>query len=159
MVNYAIEARREEYKLLSEIIRQKDQNSNIILNPDSIRELYEDIELPYENLVSLEPPRFRHEIDVGDGTGGIYTILTLLYAALIYQEEKLKGIEAESKKGRKAQGKPKFVTKDKTQIENYEKGNAEYQDFEQIGNLAGDDSQIDWNEVAKFLPTSKTDKK
>ena len=25
--------------------------------------------------------------------------------------------------------------------------------------MVGDDSEVDWNEVAKFLPTSKTDKK
>lgn len=87
MVNYAMEARREDYKLLSRIIRQKERNSNITLDPDGIRALYEDIELQYEPLVSLEPPRFKHEIDIGDGTGGVYTILTLLYAAMIHQEE------------------------------------------------------------------------
>ena len=51
------------------------------------------------------------------------------------------------------------VTKAKTSIDNYEKANAEYQDVEQIGTVVGDDSEVDWNEVAKFLPTSKTDQK
>jgi len=80
-----------------------------------MRSFHEAIDLPFEDVSDCARPEWITEVDIGDGAGGMTTILNLIYHALILKEE-AEEAKANPDKEKKLK-KSKFVKKDLHDIE------------------------------------------
>ena len=89
-----VEASRLKQKslvMMQRIISSDLRNENQALDDDIIRDLYTNIDIPYTTDIenSLFPHRYYHEVDMGEGQGGIYTMLQVIYLATIFRRQEL----------------------------------------------------------------------
>ena len=93
-----------------------------------MKSFFEAIDLPFEEPCDTVRPELKHEIDIGDGAGGLNTILNLIYFALILQEEAALAQGEQHKKKSKRKGS--LVKKDISELQKYEEQNTEYVDVD-----------------------------
>ena len=89
---------------------------------NEMKSFYDAIDLPYDDGSEVIRPELKQEIDIGDGTGGMYTILHLIYSGLFLQEEHQLGLHKNKHKKRKSHHHgSKIHHKDATELKKYEK--------------------------------------
>jgi hypothetical protein len=52
-----------------------------------MRDYHESNGIPFDEVCDAVRPQLRHDVDIGDGVGGLNTIINLIYSALVLQEE------------------------------------------------------------------------
>ena len=92
-----------------------------------MKSFFEAVDLPFDELCDTVRPELKHEVDIGDGIGGLNTILNLIYSALILQEEAAHAKDHEEKKKKR---KHTIVKKDISELQKYEEHNTEYVDVD-----------------------------
>ena len=110
-----------------------------------MRSFHEAIDIPFRDVCDAVRPELKHEVDVGDGVGGLITILHLIYSALLLQDEAhAKAHDAEKKKKKRHS----LVKKDISELQKYEEQNTEYVDVEELLKGEVDPDHIHWNKLA-----------
>lgn len=119
----------------SNAIGQKEQQSSQQVDVNMMKSFHEAIDLPYEEVCDAVRPELKHEIDIGDGAGGLCTIQHLIYSALLLQEEAAllrRQQEKEQKEKDEAWRKKHKGMKDISELQKYEEQNSEYVDAAQM---------------------------
>ena len=50
-----------------------------------MRNYHEANDIPFDEVCDAVRPQLKHDVDIGDGVGGLSSILNLIYSALILQ--------------------------------------------------------------------------
>jgi hypothetical protein len=103
---------------VSNTISQKDHTSKQHVDVEMMRSFHEAIDIPFRDVCDAVRPELKHEVDIGDGVGGLTTILNLIYSALLLQDEAAhaKAHDAEKKKKKRHS----LIKKDISELQKYE---------------------------------------